>query len=1134
MMPNAIRRALAVCAAILAVTGSVRAAQCHLPLMKQPPKLDGKVGSAEWAASAGFDGLEFRGKVQRRRVRGYVGATESCLYMAIISKMPDEGALAAKHQKDSLKAVHDDAVEVYVNPTPDAEDKVDYQFLVNSLGKGGYNIHFLGQPKESVSWRGPWQQAHGFHDGWWHFECAVPISTMKMAGERRKATDGVWAINLARDWKNPWEWSSLTGGYAQAGARFVFTDKPAPAVQYAADPDPFLGGFEGQLSVLNPGAAALPVKAQLVLDRNNMPTLRVERDLTLKPGEKQVVSLNVPEDDPATQYELAIRVASPDGKTVYYERKTKWPHLREEYRWIVGKEKEKLPVDFQFAHYPYRKKMRLLVDITGLPKKAKAKEVLAQIRTQIEKTVVKAVVFPIEEFKDGRCEKAIELPPLDGLYEIAMRAKGENVPDGETVKTFERKVFPWEHTPTGRSAKVYPPFTPIELESKTLKTVLREHRLNDAGLWDQVLATSANTKITKPILAEPMRYAVTVAGKPAEVAAQPMNVLSARPHEVRAESSFRAGALEASSRTTWDYDGTVKVELTLNSTAGESVDALVLEIPFSDESGTHIHANADRIRAPVAQRLPAGEGVVWDASKCAYSEYPQAFCPYVYVGTPVRGICWFAENDRGWSWDPKKPNMDLYRDGGKVVLRVHLINKPITIEEPRTITFGLLAAPVKPPLVAPGEKPHWWRYRYLRDNYTLLGTDVNWLSIGTCGSFYPAGKDLYLWEMLAKGNREKLSIETIKGVEDWGTKYFAPYGDRRVDSWVRHVRHNLRSRYGTKMVFYYNRASHQGCEEFETFKDEWCLTDLRTIGKGKGLGEIKVVPSPSYIDFNLYWYARSFEIGGNQGVYWDNFFFAPSYNTEMTPAYRREDGSIVPSSGVWGLRELCKRTFIMMNERGLLPITFPHMTSFNPLPLLAFSTVQYDWEWKYSLGDVQTRHSREYLLLASTGELAGVWPVPLTDHGKLGRDQWTQRTFTAVRLVHELDGYGGFGHSWAKCHRENHPLAAPILEMLDREGLEVYKYWEDRPQPVASDHADIHTIVYSVRGQEAVTAVVSYAREDADVTLKVDEKALGLDRGYSVTNAETAEPIDADGSSIRLRLKKHDIRVLRLKAGNAR
>ena len=39
-----------------------------------------------------------------------------------------------------------------------------------------------------------------------------------------------------------------------------------------------------------------------------------------------------------------------------------------------------------------------------------------------------------------------------------------------------------------------------------------------------------------------------------------------------------------------------------------------------------------------------------------------------------------------------------------------------------------------------------------------------------------------------------------------------------------------------KMVFYYNRASYQEAEEFETFKDEWDLNDLRTIGKGNGTG----------------------------------------------------------------------------------------------------------------------------------------------------------------------------------------------------------------------------------------------------------------------------------------------------------
>ena len=234
------------------------------------------------------------------------------------------------------------------------------------------------------------------------------------------------------------------------------------------------------------------------------------------------------------------------------------------------------------------------------------------------------------------------------------------------------------------------------------------------------------------------------------------------------------------------------------------------------------------------------------------------------------------------------------------------------------------------------------------DRYTLLGTDINWFGNHSCGTVYPVGCDLYLWEMLARGNREQLSSEEINAVQEYGLKYWQGGSEETLETWRRHVQHNLRSRYNQNMVFYYNRAASQELPEFETFKDEWCLSDLRAIGKGKGRGEIKVVPSESYNDFCLYWYARSFEIGNNKGVYWDNYFIAPSFNTEMTEAYRRPDGSIAPAAGLWAMRDLVKRTFTMMNERGMTPITFPHMTSFNPLPLMSFATVQYEWEWKYS------------------------------------------------------------------------------------------------------------------------------------------------------------------------------------------
>jgi hypothetical protein len=189
----------------------------------------------------------------------------------------------------------------------------------------------------------------------------------------------------------------------------------------------------------------------------------------------------------------------------------------------------------------------------------------------------------------------------------------------------------------------------------------------------------------------------------------------------------------------------------------------------------------------------------------------------------------------------------------------------------------------------------------------------------------------------------------------------------------------------------------------------------------------------------------------------------------------------------------------------MMPFFMPHMTSFSPLPMLSFATAQYDWEWKYSEGDVQNRFARDLLLLTSTGELAGTWPVPLHDHGGQVNNDWIQRTFTAVRILHELDGFGGFGHtSNAAQKKARDGLARHVLAMLDKPGLQVYKYWQDRPQPAVTDDPELPTIVYSVPGQEALVAVVSYADQDRQATLKLDMQALGFAKANiaTATNAD--------------------------------
>ncbi|MBI5834414.1 MAG: hypothetical protein HZB16_19120 [Armatimonadetes bacterium] len=1097
---------------LLFLACAVHGADFRLPLMSAAPRVDGQVDGAEWAGAMRFDGLVWNGTLERRRAAAWVGATSDTLFLALRSQLPAEGVLLATVDRDSLKVVYDDALEVWVDPSPGSDHGRAYQMLANPLGRRGFNFLPRGNVAARADWQADWPFAQRSADGWWSAEVAIPIASIEPG---RKATDGAWGINLCRDWKPDWAWSCLAGGAYAPSTRFVF-DPAAPLVGQEQSGDAQLGEIDQTLTLSNPGAMPIDVMADLLITRDVMPELHEQRRLTLAPGARERLAVKTT-DGSTNRFELKAKVTSADGARVYFEREYGW-RRGPAWRWTTVT-KSAPPVDFQFAYYPYANHLRAEVDLTNLPTDAKPEQAVLTVRAT-GGAMVKQIAF--DKLVGGKQAQSVDLPPLSGRYELALSLRGAKVPAGEVVKPLERTVYEWEHTPLGRSRKVYPPFEPLTYaeRTRTLHTVLRDHRLGGSGLLDQVTATGA------PLLAEAMRFDLTYDGKKLGAMTGQSTFAPGGRAEDRMviDGAFRptqGGVPAFRYRTTWDVDGMMRYDLTLPATAGKSIDALDLVIPLDDKAAPLMHAMGDAIRNTLYQKVPAGEGSVWDSRKTRAEDLPVGFCTYLYLGGPKRGLAWFAENDKGWSWDRKTPNLELVRRGGVLTLVVHLVNLPVTLDQPRTLTFGLQAAPVKPRLSAGGQ-PGDWRYRWLRDRYSLLGTDINWLALGDCGSVYPAGKDMALWEAIRRGNTEKLTDAEIEAVYQKSLPYNQPYGEERVKAWRAHVYYNLRSRYGTKMVFYYNRASYQAADEFQTFQDEWGLSDWRTVGPGKGIGEIKVVPSESYIDHAVHWYAKSFEVGGNRGVYWDNWFFAGSYNTQMTSAYRGADGRITPSAGLWGLRELSRRTFQMMNEKGMLPITMPHMTSTNILPLHGFATVQYDWEWKYSEGDVQYRFPREYILLVSNGELAGTWPVLLGDHGNQSEDPWTQRTFAAVSLLHELDG--------PVMASVADKLYRPVWALLEQPGCDIWRYWDERPQPVKSANPDLPTIVYGVKGKQALAAVVGYVDGDTTCELNVDAAALGLAGGWKATDAETGAAIEPQGGRLVFPLKKHDVRLVRLEA----
>jgi hypothetical protein len=42
---------------------------------------------------------------------------------------------------------------------------------------------------------------------------------------------------------------------------------------------------------------------------------------------------------------------------------------------------------------------------------------------------------------------------------------------------------------------------------------------------------------------------------------------------------------------------------------------------------------------------------------------PAGFCSYIFLGSGHRGLSWFAENDKNWSWDRTTPNLEVARNG---------------------------------------------------------------------------------------------------------------------------------------------------------------------------------------------------------------------------------------------------------------------------------------------------------------------------------------------------------------------------------------------------------------------------------------------------------------------------------------
>jgi len=793
------------------------------------------------------------------------------------------------------------------------------------------------------------------------------------------------------------------------------------------------------------------------------------------------------------------------------------------------------PLQTSFAYYPSFNKVQLIVGLSAKDGGDKVRDASVVLRRKGNPTSLASTT--IGPFRNLSARLLWDVPSLsDGEYELGMTFNG--IGSAEVVIPFVRYTMAWEHNTLGKSDIVVPPFTPIQINGSVVSTILRDHTVGPLGLWDQVQS------LGHPLLDSPMRLELTSGGQTIDLTGASLKIASQSNTRVVTESQWTNGKLQLQTTAEWDYDGMMKWTLHLNPMVATTVDSLVLVVPLRNREMPLFHACVPGIRINYAGFTPAGQNSVWNGTQTHTYFQPGEtisgnYVPYIWLGAEERGLSVFGENDRGWINAKDVPCQELVRHGEVLELRLNLVAQPTVLNASREIRLGFEATPIKP-------MPQGWR-RWA-ESYSMplpadgrlirfAGSCLSWGAWTPCLDLYPINEDYKLFEKYGEARQTGVIDEAY--FTNWVARYAplfaklhpdldAPTLQQTVLNEVHYGVHLASTRPHNLLLYTNARGVRFDTREGQTFLDEWNRQAFSSrIWSPPNGPAYDLNPGESFRDYAM-WYYKKMKVAFADSIYWDDIFLQPDFNVVCSDAYEMPDGKIQPSSGLFDMRELIRRTAVLDQELGLTDsVNQAHFTNTAIAPILAFARSGLTWEDRGGNTDYQDRFPRDYIRAESIGrqfgnpsfvlDLLSNMPDPTTPEGKAKYD-WIDRTFAATILVHEI-------------RYINPCLADSILKMLYDYGYggsetQTFNYWEEN-LPVTLSRADASHLIVTKPGSAMV--VVSDFGEGGDVLLTLDRGRLGLGASVSATDMESNLPVEvtADGK-VRIVLQKHDFKIVKI------
>ncbi len=1087
-----------------------------LPFMKAPP-ITGPMRPEQWAgadAMVGFCANNPGPNLMPQPARFWVGGDTRHLFVAVVSDTPPGDKVIARAVPvagGNARGVYkDDAVEIWVDPSPDNARGLIYQTLINAkaateqytYGKGGAN---------PGAWRGRWRVSSKIADNRWLLEAAIPWSDFGLKNVEGKQI----GVRICRDWQqipkggSSSGWSPLGGAYENSATMPCVTfSAAAPVVQLLQLQDGPNEPASLRLSIRNPYPTSLRVRVSMrVAPQSSMPVARNEV-LTLAPHSTKIIQMHAP-SEPHEWLNTCVLVSSANRKTVFYRRDFRWQTSRPVQLWLLHKQAAKRYT--KFMYFPSLNVMQVRVNLSGLADAAHVRAVRLQVRNRKTGRTVAATIMPplvggVTRLGEWR------IPPLDGKYDLVARFGGIHA--APEILPFVRYHFPWEHNRLGKANIIAPPFTPIRVQGDIVSVIGRRQAMNGLGLWDQVWA------LDKPLLSGPIRLVVRAGGH-RYLGHGRLRFVEVKPTRVVTVAHWSAGPLTGSTRSVWDYDGAMKSTLTLAPTT-RRLDSVALVIPLHDRRARLFHACTDDLRVNYAGQAPSGLGEIWKSSEAPHRDIIGSYVPYIWLGGTRRGLAVFGDNDRGWvDYQAKTPCQELVRQAnGTLQLRFNVVAKPVQLTAPHPIVLGFQATPIKP---MPRGWRRWTLEHYVRGCYNIMidGSGYGYGALSGGNDFYPRRHDYSIYRELAR------TRQTRKVPWDFIKKWLAgyppdPLNPNDVKNWGVSVRSFFsQMTYQPQVVGVYTNPSGMRLDtrEARTYLDEWSRRAYPTrqhyFGESVDYG---ATPCKSYRDMAL-WYYNKMLTTFCDSIYWDDMFLKSVFHTVGADGYRLPNGQLQPGGQLWAERALVRRTAILDAQLHKPNRNIVHMTNTAIAPILAFARLDLDLEMKENLADFQDRFSRAFLQTESIGRQFGNVPLVLAhiEGGTHDRRVWVRRTYAGVCLTFELKPW--FPYTPAYWHN----FRRMIQFGYGTPHVRVWNYW-DHGYPLKVLGVPTSSVLLSKPGQALI--VVCDWHHGGVARLRLLRQPLRLPSQLKARDLETNKAVKVASGMILLPLKKNDFRVL--------